>query len=620
MAASKIYRPLDKDRREIRILHIQGSHDQEAPVQCELETVSLLADPKPRYEAISYCWGDKKDRERMILNDVKFEAPASAAIVIRKFRPISGYRALWIDALCINQDDLQERGHQVKLMGQVYGSTLQTLIWLGDHSTTIERAIETIKTISSDFFDDVFDSRGHFKTFQLIHDDRWSEVLGQGSINAIFQLLEIPWFSRVWVVQEAALASRSLCYCGPFEITWREICRAIMFIVNQFPDPYFAPSNQSRSGVEMCILGYMHFGLPMDSYANTSDREEPYVMRLPSLLSMARNLNATDARDKFYGLLGLTQWAHDDQEFPGYVTVDYSKAVFAVFRDATRAAILEYGLLDVLQAVDENPFEARSLEQLCLPSWVPRWDLWEAKDMPWTFRTPDACAGKHRYPFRKDLLLDNDTNSGILSLEGFEADRVSCVLQINQMLDQRREEYRAMSPSSKQLPSSFVRDVILALSSLMEIGILIPMIITLTAGHLFEVMDDTERQNFIDRLTDFLSHASPGSGLDLVRSEHFCELFSKFWREVDKRCENRRVFRTVQGRIGLGPISLQQGDRVVVLLGGHYPFVLRSDLSPQPERLRCRLVGHCFVCGIMKGQAVRLFEDAGMAPTIFDIW
>ena len=127
-----IYQPLNKTRSEIRILHLEGSTDENAPLRCELEIVSLSADPKPTYEAISYCWGDTTGRDRIILNGQVFEAPLAGAKVLRRFRLQDAPWTVWIDALCINQEDREERNDQVSLMGKVYRSTIRTLVWLGE--------------------------------------------------------------------------------------------------------------------------------------------------------------------------------------------------------------------------------------------------------------------------------------------------------------------------------------------------------------------------------------------------------------------------------------------------------------------------------------------------------
>jgi hypothetical protein len=134
MATEVIYQPLDKDKREIRILHLKANNTFDAILDCTLEIVSLLSDSNPEYEAISYCWSEVIGHETIRLNGRPFDAPGSTAKVLRQlrkskrkilhdFRKDSVYdRCLWIDALCINQADLIERSSQVSMMGDVYSS------------------------------------------------------------------------------------------------------------------------------------------------------------------------------------------------------------------------------------------------------------------------------------------------------------------------------------------------------------------------------------------------------------------------------------------------------------------------------------------------------------------
>ena len=168
MATEAIYRPLNKDRKEIRILRVKASTTSDAILECTLEIVSLLSDPKPEYEAISYCWGEVDGYETIRLNGVPFDVPGSAAKALRQFRTRktkifhymckeSAYeRRLWIDALCINQTDVAERSSQVSMMGDVYSGCVRCLVWLGDADDNTKSALRTIKEISDQYYGDLF--------------------------------------------------------------------------------------------------------------------------------------------------------------------------------------------------------------------------------------------------------------------------------------------------------------------------------------------------------------------------------------------------------------------------------------------------------------------------------
>ncbi|KAI6859327.1 hypothetical protein D0864_00034 [Hortaea werneckii] len=125
-----IWKPLDKEKREIRIILLQPSGEEDDALYADLEIASL--DNEPAYNAISYVWGDASDTTVMFLNGGKvIEITKSLAAALRRFRHSRIFVALWADAVCINQENLQERADQVSIMGKIYASAIQVNVWLG---------------------------------------------------------------------------------------------------------------------------------------------------------------------------------------------------------------------------------------------------------------------------------------------------------------------------------------------------------------------------------------------------------------------------------------------------------------------------------------------------------
>ncbi|OTA24663.1 hypothetical protein BTJ68_13339 [Hortaea werneckii EXF-2000] len=124
-----IWKPLDKEKREIRILLLQPSEEEDDALYADLEIVSL--DSEPEYKAISYVWGDASDTTDMSLNGANVNITKSLAAALRRFRDSSHLVALWADAVCINQEDFQERADQVRIMGEIYAAAIQVNVWLG---------------------------------------------------------------------------------------------------------------------------------------------------------------------------------------------------------------------------------------------------------------------------------------------------------------------------------------------------------------------------------------------------------------------------------------------------------------------------------------------------------
>ena len=138
MASSDIYLPLDAERKEIRlvILLTAATHDQ--PIECKLETISLAESPV--CEALSYAWGSIKALEPISVQGTLQMVTTSLASALRHLRLTNKERVFWIDKLSINQLDITERGHQVRVMAQVFSKAVIVIAWLGTSQIIDERA------------------------------------------------------------------------------------------------------------------------------------------------------------------------------------------------------------------------------------------------------------------------------------------------------------------------------------------------------------------------------------------------------------------------------------------------------------------------------------------------
>ena len=150
------YHHLDEGAREIRLVLLHpGTFDQ--PISCSLAYISLYEPSTTAYEALSYCWGDARHRldisvtvpEPEELSVYLLSVTAALHSAMRSLRPQIGHaRVLWIDAICINQADLDERSSQVALMADVYRRADRVIVWLGEGNELTNNSIRTIRTIS----------------------------------------------------------------------------------------------------------------------------------------------------------------------------------------------------------------------------------------------------------------------------------------------------------------------------------------------------------------------------------------------------------------------------------------------------------------------------------------
>lgn len=609
MATHSIYTPLNRDREEIRILHIQGSSDCEDPVRGDLEVVSFLDDPKPLYEAISYCWAEVPGQASIILNRVRSSVPASAENVLRQFRPESGIRTLWIDAICINQEDIEERSHQVMLMRQVYSGTVKTLAWLGEADDNTERAIRTIDYFSKN----LYNGRDYITTIRqgdLAQRDqrrrRLFQLPEECNVNAVDQLFQKVWFSRLWVMQEAVLAPRTLCYCGHGVACWDDLCRASGVLCERILYGDAAMSVLSVRAIWMCSISLKF------SRESVLGYETPY-MPFHELLRYGRNLCVSQPRDRIYGVLGLTSSTFRSSGAQIFLRPDYRRPLMHVCCDATRAAILELGTLDVFQDLDAPACVGGTSSNEDWPSWVPSWVEDSPENRVSLFSPPISRHTTTQQEVR--LLLSGDSPDRLL-LKGFP---LACISSLLPALP-------SLAPSEEQTQLAKAYYVTLVTRFLFETE-------SIPRGSLDTALSGVKYVNSLledhatdDRLPGCAS--SLPSNLDLSDDNLLNEALQLMLSGVQAVCYNRRFFRTENGMIGLGPQSVQVNDWVVGLFGLSKDLAILRLITPNncvqlpqgPGRkhIYCRLVGLCNIQGVENWQ---IEEKCGnLEPTTWEIW
>lgn len=144
-----IYRSLDATRREIRLVEIPARTSPETAIlECRIHTVSLAVNPKPKYETVSYCWGDPTPNRPVKIGSLLSSIHANAEKAMRRLALPDRSRTLWIDAICINQLNLEERTQQVTLIADIYSNGVRNLIHLGEgHDELTRRALANIQAV-----------------------------------------------------------------------------------------------------------------------------------------------------------------------------------------------------------------------------------------------------------------------------------------------------------------------------------------------------------------------------------------------------------------------------------------------------------------------------------------
>ena len=203
MEPSFPYRDLDHTRKEIRLLVLEPGSGLD-PIQCKFEQAFLSGDTKPAYDTISYVWGDPAFRGSVHLGDYELSVPISAERSLRHIRLANRERTLWIDAVCINQSNIAERGSQVAHMREIYLGSIMNHILLGDgeDDASASQALATVQLL----FDEAQRETNNFATWRetVMPSGSWVWSTKPSTVplsgEPLIGLFSSKWFSRLWLV------------------------------------------------------------------------------------------------------------------------------------------------------------------------------------------------------------------------------------------------------------------------------------------------------------------------------------------------------------------------------------------------------------------------------------
>ncbi|KAG8531956.1 uncharacterized protein KY384_003592 [Bacidia gigantensis] len=212
------YQPLENDK-SVRLLALQHG-DKQSAIICDLIEVDPDKKKTIEYEAVSWTW-DSKEKPDSIRVNVKGKANVlnishNLFLALKALRLEGEVRYLWSDAICVNQDDPNEKNHQIPMMPSIYGDATQVCVWLGEADKDSDDAIAFIERIMQNIWklDTLCEAREETKN--------WA---------ALLRFIMKPWFSRRWIVQEIALAKKGTIYCGQKQLSWRKFSDAVSSFV-----------------------------------------------------------------------------------------------------------------------------------------------------------------------------------------------------------------------------------------------------------------------------------------------------------------------------------------------------------------------------------------------------
>ncbi|KAF1835349.1 HET-domain-containing protein [Decorospora gaudefroyi] len=595
---------------DIRLLDLHPSRDDASPIQCTLRTVALT--DKPRYESLSYCWGVKKvdDEEEIPCDNGTMRVTRNLFGALQHLQHPEATRTLWIDALCICQTDITERGQQVGMMRDIFQLSERTVVWLGPAAQNSPRAIQLIRQLAQ------LSEKNAASTTWAPHLASHLPPLYDTAWRALAALLKREWWHRAWIVQEVSVAKDIMLVCGDDAFSWDALERAVQYAVDL---GFFFVYGGSAT--------FQAFSL-FQTRANFLAKRRPCVH---DVLLQHRSFRATDRRDKVFGMLALAD--QDDVVAMG-IRPDYHRSANELFGAISRSLLAQTGLaLFKAAGVHDKSSESG------LPTWVADWSVSDPAVLLNTSVFVDDRGGsthKVSQPPRFDAARSSTPPAPVfgpgnktLQLQGILVDEIEAVgvlsrtrylrhvshmfqlfVQCYDILNQLKDwETTARIQSHVLYPTGESR-----LDAYWH---------TLCAGrvppHLPSARHDARYKYYVllrtlrrpVRLA--LRWLFPRSSENTWLNRFFYRLFQSAWRLLgltptkiqrlgfppESRLPNhRRMARTQKGYLVLAPRLTRRGDCVVVCKGGQLPLVVRRD-----GRGLWVLVGECYVHGIMYGEA-----------------
>ncbi len=176
----------------IRLLQLMPDENEHAPIRCQLFNHRLLdsGGGTHLYEALSYVWGSPEKPQVLSIGAGSLRITENLHAALQRLRDHSLPRIIWIDAVCINQDDPGERGRQVKSMAKIYAKASRVIVWLEEATTGGEQADEEAAT----------NSDRALELLCIAAAGQFTESLDEKSNQqAVLVMLQQQWFRRMWV-------------------------------------------------------------------------------------------------------------------------------------------------------------------------------------------------------------------------------------------------------------------------------------------------------------------------------------------------------------------------------------------------------------------------------------
>ena len=353
-----VYRQLRE--KEFRLLKLAPGISDE-PINCTL-TCHNIDDDIP-YIGLSYSWGLVDVVHAITCNDNNFIVSKNVYTALRNLRELillEQYdRRVWIDGICINQSDPDEKTQQVRMMQHIYKNAAIVVAWLGEMTESDKRAFETLEYVSSKLkLENIYRDDEEIREESLEQTAKLAEKMGIPYIGHkrwadVRQLLDKPWFSRIWIIQEVLHARHFVFLCGS---TVYESELIFHFVGNFVKFPFL--DHAVRDAVHSSSKGYIN-ACSLAQWKEAWSGMCRY--NLSACIFKTLHVEASDPRDKIFALISLA--CDGEEKF-----INYKESLESILLMVASYILgTEEGRLDLLS-------HAQVFGRVKgVPSWVPCW-------------------------------------------------------------------------------------------------------------------------------------------------------------------------------------------------------------------------------------------------------
>ncbi|KAI0544137.1 heterokaryon incompatibility protein-domain-containing protein [Xylaria curta] len=582
----------------------------------------------PVYEALSYCWGDATEIDRIAIGSSYLPLTSSLRTALLQLRSPDVGRDIWVDSICINQSDVDERSREVQLMHLIYSNACQVLIWLDEPAIKPRywnpQAAFKLATHLCALRQDHPDISIHkLRTWRKAYTRAKFKVGSRGYPDALRLLFTRPWFERMWVVQEAICAKAAVVICGQHMLDFNTLMSAVEY--------------GRRSGLfyiyrQRKLLLPFHIG-PSPTQISAAMAMYTLTSQLSledDLLSFLRRFHGSksaDPRDKLFALYGISSLDrmkllnHDFKAmeiFPDYRTDPKTLFIKTAKGILERTHNLDLLLIPRLR----NPNDNRVKD---LPSWVPDWSTIDAGTEALCYTAPPHYLASGDSSSAPQF---SDTDQSLVTLSGYVFDRIvetgarSVKSSLSILSRPESTEYAVGSLallmiwisewtdwelSSHGAKGSYINgedmvDVYWALAMALRDQQTAWYLDGLPSQDIHTGSFSNWLVRWLDRCPRVRSPRFPYIYYTIIFATIHARGLRRFSQYDDQLIRTITAVRTEKGYIGLAPATVRPGDLVILCKGGKKPLIVRPAFT-EPNSKRLTLIGDTYMHGIMEGEA-----------------